>query len=171
MVGEREKGRDHWMIYRGLGFLTVVWFGSSPPPPTSLPSVSCRHGGRLRKRDSFVTGDGGGEGVGEKPNHQITRRPESLILYTLWEKGNFSSVNLATLLAETRELPAEVSLNFSKATLRLTCRRNFKLRQINLETVCHKIIKRKNITYFEKTTSSSNPGVSGWIGRKPGLLG
>jgi hypothetical protein len=24
--------REYWMIYRGPGFLTVVWFGSSPAP-------------------------------------------------------------------------------------------------------------------------------------------
>jgi hypothetical protein len=27
--------REYWMIYRGPGFLAVVWFGSSPPLPTS----------------------------------------------------------------------------------------------------------------------------------------
>jgi len=25
--------REFWIIYRGPGFLAVVWFGSSPPPP------------------------------------------------------------------------------------------------------------------------------------------
>ncbi len=30
--------REYWMIYRGPGFLIVVWFGFSPHP---LPSVSC----------------------------------------------------------------------------------------------------------------------------------
>ncbi len=32
--------REYWMIYRGPGFLAVVWFGSSLSPP--IPSASCR---------------------------------------------------------------------------------------------------------------------------------
>ncbi len=28
-------GREYWMIYRGTGFLAVVWFGSSPTPSPS----------------------------------------------------------------------------------------------------------------------------------------
>ncbi len=36
--------REYWMIYRGPGFIAVVWFGSSPNPSPSRPrppSVSC----------------------------------------------------------------------------------------------------------------------------------
>ncbi len=36
--------REYWMIYRGPGFLAVVWFGSSPtpfPPHVSLSQSSC----------------------------------------------------------------------------------------------------------------------------------
>jgi hypothetical protein len=28
----RSSNREYWMIYRGLGFLPVVWFGTSPIP-------------------------------------------------------------------------------------------------------------------------------------------
>ncbi len=31
---------EYWIIYRGLGFLDVVWFGSSPIPSYSVPSES-----------------------------------------------------------------------------------------------------------------------------------
>ncbi len=30
--------REYWRIYRGPGFLMVVWFGSSPSPSLPLPS-------------------------------------------------------------------------------------------------------------------------------------
>jgi hypothetical protein len=33
LLADRELyGREYWMIYRGPGFLGVVWFGSSPTP-------------------------------------------------------------------------------------------------------------------------------------------
>jgi len=53
------------MIYRGSGFLGVVWFGSSPP----LPAVS--------KRDTLVTE----EGIRGWGRSQITHWRESLALY------------------------------------------------------------------------------------------
>ncbi len=35
-------GREYWVIYRGPGFLAVLWFGSSPTPfPLSFRSASC----------------------------------------------------------------------------------------------------------------------------------
>ncbi len=34
--------REYWMIYRGPGFLAVVWIGSSTSPsPKPLPSATC----------------------------------------------------------------------------------------------------------------------------------
>ncbi len=67
-----------WFTDRGLGVLAVVWFGSSPSTP-SLPvsKLDWQHTGRLRKRDSLLTGegDGGGEGAksydGEKARSSI----------------------------------------------------------------------------------------------------
>ncbi len=32
--------RKYWMIYRGPGFLAVIWFGSSPNPFSPFPSVN-----------------------------------------------------------------------------------------------------------------------------------
>jgi hypothetical protein len=43
--GKGREGRggdsEYWMMYRGTGFLAVVWFGSSPIPSPLLPSASC----------------------------------------------------------------------------------------------------------------------------------
>jgi hypothetical protein len=52
------------MIYRGAGFLTVVWFGSSltPPPlhPSTVSKLDRQHTGRLWTRDNLLTRRGGG---------------------------------------------------------------------------------------------------------------
>jgi hypothetical protein len=73
------------MIYRGSGSLAVVWFGSSPTPPVSKLNRRRRHTVRLRKRDNLLTGEGGGKGVDQDPNHSTAK---SLVLYkpfnTLW---------------------------------------------------------------------------------------
>ncbi len=55
------------MIYRGPGFLAVVWFGSSPSP-FPVCQFDWRHTGRLRKRENFLTRVG--EGWGEEPNSE-----------------------------------------------------------------------------------------------------
>jgi hypothetical protein len=39
-----------------------------------------RHTGRLRKRDSLLTGGGGNKGVGEEPNHPTMRKPGPLFM-------------------------------------------------------------------------------------------
>ncbi len=59
------------MIYKGPGFLAVVWFGSSPTPflPLSRQQVSLILAGR-----AYWRGVGGGE-------EQIIRPRESLVLY------------------------------------------------------------------------------------------
>jgi hypothetical protein len=58
------------MIYRGPGFLTVIWFRSSPIP--SPPSVSSTGQAHTRK-----TGEGV-EGLGEDPYHATARNPGPL---------------------------------------------------------------------------------------------
>ncbi len=63
--------REYWMIYRGLGFVAVVWFGSSPPSSPPLPSVSST--GR--------TTDGG---VGEARSRIIKAARKPLVLYKLF---------------------------------------------------------------------------------------
>jgi hypothetical protein len=77
--------REYWMIYRGPGFLAVVWFGISPTPSHTTSPVSklslflslpvCR-------RSSLLTEKGG------RGRSQIMGRRESLVLYksfnTLW---------------------------------------------------------------------------------------
>jgi hypothetical protein len=46
----------------------------APPPPYPVRKLGRRHTGRLRKKDNFLTGEGGGE----EPNHTTAR---ILVLY------------------------------------------------------------------------------------------
>ncbi len=79
-------GREYWMIYRGQGFLAVVWLGGlllhSFPLP--LPSVSSTGEGDTyedwERERQLADGRGEGSGWGRS---QIIRRRESLFLYKL----------------------------------------------------------------------------------------
>ncbi len=64
----------YWMIYRGPGFLAVVWFYSYPIPsfPSPVSKFDRRQIGRPRKRDNFLADRG-----------QTIRRQESLVLYKI----------------------------------------------------------------------------------------
>jgi hypothetical protein len=73
--------RVYWRIYRGPGFLTVIWFSSSPQPlypspvsklPLFLSLPVCRWSNLLN-----------GRGMGEEPNHTASRKPGPLSLNTL----------------------------------------------------------------------------------------
>ncbi len=66
------------MIYRGTGFLAVVWFGSSSTPshPSPFDKLDRRLTGRLRKRDNLMMGDGEWEWA--RPNHTTARKPGPL---------------------------------------------------------------------------------------------
>ncbi len=65
--------RKYWIIYRGPGFLAVVWCSYFPTPSPSLPAnkLDWRDTGRPRKRDNLLTG----KGVGEEPIHTTARKP------------------------------------------------------------------------------------------------
>ncbi len=70
------QNREYWMVYRGPGFLAVVWFGLShapptPPPHPSLPSV-CSNGDTQEDWDRQLV-DGRG-GRGKEPNHTTVRK-------------------------------------------------------------------------------------------------
>jgi len=70
---------EYWMIYRGPGCLSVVWFGSSLTPSPPLPWASCLSFsvflctavGRAYWRERV-------EGVGEEPTHATGRKPGPL---------------------------------------------------------------------------------------------
>ncbi len=82
--------REHWMIYRGPGFLAVVWFGSLPnPSPLSNLSLflsipACRAG------RAYCWEKGGRKGWRRS---KIIRLCESLVLYksssTLWPHWSY----------------------------------------------------------------------------------
>ncbi len=62
------------MIYIGPGFLPST---DMAPTPSLSPvnKLDRRNTGRLRKRDNWLTGDGGGRTrVGEEPNHAAARK-------------------------------------------------------------------------------------------------
>ncbi len=63
---------EYWMIYRGSGFLAIVWFGSFPSSFSAIHSKI--------ERDNLLTENGGGgmEVVGEEPNHTTERKPGPL---------------------------------------------------------------------------------------------
>ncbi len=62
------------MIYRGPGFLAVVWFGSSPTPsPLSRQQARLATHRKTEKKRQLDDGRGGREGVGEEPNHSAAR--------------------------------------------------------------------------------------------------
>ncbi len=67
-----SETRDYWIIYRGPGFLAVLWFGSSPTPsPVSL--LYRRHTGAEIERQ-FTDGRRGWEGDVKEPNYMSSRK-------------------------------------------------------------------------------------------------
>ncbi len=74
------------MIYRRLGFLAVVWFGSSPTPspPSPVSKLSLFLSLPLCPWPNLLTGEAW-ERVGEEPNHTTARKPGLLyfIKYSL----------------------------------------------------------------------------------------
>ncbi len=59
------RTRKYWMIYRGPGFLAVIWFGSSPNPFSPFPSVSSTGDTQEDEKErQVVDGRGGGQGRG-----------------------------------------------------------------------------------------------------------
>ncbi len=69
--------REYWMFYRGPVILAVVWFGSSPSPPSFVSKLDRRHTGRLRRIFNLLTGEGG-KRLWEEPNHATARNPGPL---------------------------------------------------------------------------------------------
>jgi hypothetical protein len=82
------------MIYRGPGFSPS--YDLTPPPPYPVSKLGRRHTGRLRKRNIFLTGEGGGRS-------QIIRRREILALYK-----SFSTLCLPLQAHET--LPFQAAM-------------------------------------------------------------
>ncbi len=57
----RVWAREYWIVYRGPGFLALIWFGSSPAPSHPLPSVSscCDTQEDGERETTFWQGGGG----------------------------------------------------------------------------------------------------------------
>jgi hypothetical protein len=69
--------REYWMIYRGLGFLVIEWFSSSPNPHSLVSELSLFLSIPVCRRSSWMTG----EGRQVWGRNQIIRRRESHVLY------------------------------------------------------------------------------------------
>ncbi len=66
--------RGYWMIYRGPGFLALVWFGNSPTPspPSLVSKIDRRHRKTEKERNLAVDWGGGGA------THTTSRNPGPL---------------------------------------------------------------------------------------------
>jgi hypothetical protein len=69
----RVGRRDYWMVYRGPGFLSVVWFGSSPTSPLSRQKARPATHRKTDKKRQCADKEGG-----EAPNHTNAKKPGSL---------------------------------------------------------------------------------------------
>jgi len=85
-------GREYSMIYRGPDFLPVIWFGSSPPLPSPPLIRPRRYMGRLRKKGSLRTGEGG-EGAKSDDGEKTWSSINHLILAG-WENQEQSVQNV-----------------------------------------------------------------------------
>ncbi len=68
------EDREYWMIYRGPGFLPIVWFGPSPSP-SSVGILSLFSKSSSVSQVELTDGRGGGG------RSQIIQQRESLVLY------------------------------------------------------------------------------------------
>ncbi len=59
----KEREREYWMIYRGPGFLAVVWF---IPPPPFRQQIACLSQSSCVSPVELTTGRGGGGGGGAR---------------------------------------------------------------------------------------------------------
>jgi hypothetical protein len=66
------------MINREPGFLVVVWFSSSRPPPLSHRQQARPATHRKTEKEIQRAYGRGEEGMGEEPNHTTARKPGPL---------------------------------------------------------------------------------------------
>ncbi len=79
-----RTAREYWMIYRGPGFLDVVWLDRIMPP-TTIYKLDRRHTRRLRRRDNFLDVKEG-PGVGKDPNHTTGSKIIQYSLHTAFQR-------------------------------------------------------------------------------------
>ncbi len=60
-----RRSREHWMIYRGPGFLAVVWFASSPSLQLAWPATH-----RKTEKERQLADGRGGEGGGGAKSYE-----------------------------------------------------------------------------------------------------
>ncbi len=80
--------REYLMIYRGSGGC-MIWL-LAPLPQSTVSKLDGRHTEKLRKRDKFPTGKGGGDGRGAESYDHKKAWALSKSFNTLWG-GTFSN--------------------------------------------------------------------------------
>ncbi len=113
--------RECWMIYKGPGFLAVIWFGSSPPPSPSLPSASCLPVCRYGR--AYWRVGGGGE-----PNLMTARKPGHLQIIQVF---------LVPLLVKRNCLTYVKLNNTIWGKTRQQCIRENTDKQVYRSSICH----------------------------------
>ncbi len=90
-----DRGRDYWMIYRGPGFLAVVWLGSSPINLSLfLSSPVCRWSSLLTEE--------GERGWGRSKNHRTAKKQWSSVncsIFSGWRSA-LATLSASVLLVE-----------------------------------------------------------------------
>ncbi len=91
--GTIVKTSEYWMIYRGPGFLAVIWFGSSPTDLPHLPSASCPSFSvflHVCRRSSLLTWEGG-RGWEAKSNDREKAWPSiNRSILSGWDETDYS---------------------------------------------------------------------------------
>ncbi len=68
LLNSDNRYREYWTIYRGPGFLAVIWFGSTPNPHPPVSKLHRRHKTTEKERQ---LADGKG-GRGRPPHESLT---------------------------------------------------------------------------------------------------
>ncbi len=92
------------MIWRGLGFLAVLWFSSSlifSTPHSPISKLDRRHTERLRKKDRLLAW----EGVGEEPNYTDRKKA--------WSSLNHSILSVSAIQGKIDYLAPSTFLSLS----------------------------------------------------------
>ncbi len=149
--GQRKLILNAFLLFRGLGFLAVVWFGSSPTPFPPLPSASCLSftvflcvAVRAYWRER-------GRGAGARS--QIIRPQESLALYNSFNTLCFRSLQnnqLTSLQADTLESLPSLRYNIK------FCNVYFNYFYITWAIIASKYVKLCKSCFFWKYHTKQN---------------
>ncbi len=88
MRRERGWSREYWMIYRGPGFLAIVWFGSSSTPHLQSVSSTGDTQEYWERETTCLREKGGGEGGRGAKLYNHRKAWSSKKINSLWDEAN-----------------------------------------------------------------------------------